>query len=86
MGSTRAANVAQALGLDREPELIAIVGSGAVLINKVETEAQRAAAERVAQAVLLELVVERVVIGALAGGVGRGWEIRRHASRRGATA
>jgi len=48
-----------------------------VLINKVETEAQRAAAERVAQAVLREPRVERVVVGALAEGAGRGWEIRR---------
>ena len=53
----------------------------AVMINKVESAAQRAVASRVARAVLREPVVERVVFGALEGGVGRAWEVRRSSSR-----
>ncbi len=48
----------------------------AVLINKVESSAQRDAAHRIADCVLREARVERVVIGALHGELGAGWEVR----------
>ncbi len=48
----------------------------AVLINKVESSAQRAAAQRVADCVLREARIERVVIGALHSELGAGWEVR----------
>jgi hypothetical protein len=48
----------------------------AVLINKVESSAQRAAAHRIAGCVLWEARVERVVIGALHGDLRAGWEVR----------
>ena len=48
----------------------------AVLINKVESTPQRDAAHRIADAVLREVRVERVVIGALHGDLQAGWEIR----------
>jgi molybdenum cofactor cytidylyltransferase len=50
----------------------------AVLINKVETSAQRDAAHRIADCVLRAARVERVVIGALQGDLRAGWEIRSH--------
>ena len=48
----------------------------AVLINKVESRAQREAAHRIADSVLREARVERVVIGALRGDLRAGWEAR----------
>ncbi len=48
----------------------------AVLINKVESSAQRDAAHRIADCVLREARVERVVIGALHGDLRAGWEVR----------
>ena len=48
----------------------------AVLINKVESSKQRDAAHRIADCVLREARVERVVIGALHGELGTGWEVR----------
>lgn len=48
----------------------------AVLINKVESSAQRDAAHRIAGRVLREPRVERVVIGALHGDLRAGWEVR----------
>jgi len=48
----------------------------AVLINKVETSAQRDAAHSIAEWVLRESRVERVAIGALLGDLRAGWEIR----------
>ncbi len=48
----------------------------AVLINKVESSAQRDAAHRIAKCVLREARVERVVIGALHGDLRAGWEVR----------
>ncbi len=48
----------------------------AVLINKVESSAQRDAAHRIADCVLREARVERVVIGALHGELSAGWEVR----------
>jgi molybdenum cofactor cytidylyltransferase len=50
----------------------------AVLINKVESSTQRDAAHRIADGVLREARVERVVIGALQGELRAGWEIRLH--------
>ena len=47
-----------------------------VLINKVESSARREAAHRIADSVLREARVERVVIGALRGDLRAGWEIR----------
>jgi len=54
----------------------------AVLINKVESSAQRDAARRVADHVLREARVERVVIGALHGDLRAGWEARPRGPRR----
>ena len=48
----------------------------AVLINKVESSTQRDAAHRIADCVLREARVERVVIGALHADLGVGWEVR----------
>ena len=48
----------------------------AVLINKVESSAQREAANRIADCVLCEARVERVAIGALRGDHRTGWELR----------
>jgi molybdenum cofactor cytidylyltransferase len=48
----------------------------AVLINKVESSTQRDAARRIADCVLREARVERVVIGALQGDLRAGWEVR----------
>jgi molybdenum cofactor cytidylyltransferase len=48
----------------------------AVLINKVESSAQRSAAQRIADRVLQQARVERVVIGALHGDLRAGWQIR----------
>jgi hypothetical protein len=48
----------------------------AVLINKVESRAQRDAAHRIADHVLHEARVERVLIGALHGDLRAGWEVR----------
>jgi molybdenum cofactor cytidylyltransferase len=47
-----------------------------VLINKVESSAQREAAHRIADSVLREERVERVVIGALRGDLRAGWQVR----------
>jgi molybdenum cofactor cytidylyltransferase len=49
----------------------------AVLINKVESDAQRASARRIADSVLRSPRVERVVIGALQGSDPSGWEVCR---------
>jgi len=49
----------------------------AVLINKVESDAQRDAASRVARAILREPRVERVAIGALRAGIAADWEIHQ---------
>jgi len=51
-------------------------GRLAVLINKVESSAQRVAAHRAADYVLRDARVERVAIGALRGGLHTGWEAR----------
>jgi molybdenum cofactor cytidylyltransferase len=48
----------------------------AVLINKVESSARREAAHRIADRVLREARVERVVIGALRENLRAGWELR----------
>jgi probable selenium-dependent hydroxylase accessory protein YqeC len=48
----------------------------AVLINKVESSAQRDAAHRTADSVLREARAERVAIGALRGDLRAGWELR----------
>jgi molybdenum cofactor cytidylyltransferase len=48
----------------------------AVLINKVESSTQRDAAHRIADGVLREPRVERVVIGALHGDLRADWEVR----------
>jgi molybdenum cofactor cytidylyltransferase len=50
-------------------------GRVAVLINKVETPAERAAGHEVARHVLRCQAVERVVLGALRGPAGSRWEI-----------
>jgi molybdenum cofactor cytidylyltransferase len=47
----------------------------AVLLNKVESGAQRGAARRVARGVLREPRVERVVLGALQGAAASDWEV-----------
>ncbi len=48
----------------------------AVLINKVESSTERDAAHRIADCVLREARVDRVVIGALHGDPCAGWEVR----------
>jgi molybdenum cofactor cytidylyltransferase len=50
-------------------------GRAAVLINKVETDADFAVAREVAEWILREDAVERVVIGALLGGDAAGWVV-----------